>query len=123
MTDKDFLLFIRDRLVHVYNENPNTDFILKLESLALSIDSNGKIINKPNTKIDPIIIWLNNFGIQSVRAENGYYDILNGFSPNIIYDADTDTVSVCLPDGTKTATVFKSEKYLIAYLKTGRLIS
>jgi hypothetical protein len=35
MTDKVFLLWLRDRLVHVYNENPNVDFVARLEEIAL----------------------------------------------------------------------------------------
>lgn len=31
MNDIEFLKWIRDRLVHVYKESPNTDFVQRLE--------------------------------------------------------------------------------------------
>lgn len=34
MTDSQFLNWVADRLVHVYGESPNTDFVLKLRSMA-----------------------------------------------------------------------------------------
>lgn len=34
MTDKEFLNWIIDRLVHVYNESPNVDFIHRLRKIA-----------------------------------------------------------------------------------------
>lgn len=119
MTDKEFLQFIRDRLVYVYGENPNFDYILRLDNFIANLyNQNNKSAEKPE---DSVISWLNSFGIQAVRAENGYYDILNGFLPNIIYDAELKSVSIYLQDGTKTASVFKSENSLINYLKTGKL--
>lgn len=33
MTDKEFLTWIRDRIVNVYGENPNVDFILRLNEI------------------------------------------------------------------------------------------
>lgn len=36
MSDKEFLLWLRDRLVFVYKESPNTDFVLKLTKIAES---------------------------------------------------------------------------------------
>lgn len=33
-TDRDFLLWIAARLVHVYQESPNVDFVLRLTELA-----------------------------------------------------------------------------------------
>lgn len=38
MTDKEFLNWLEDRLVHVYNESPNTDFVLKLRQIADNIE-------------------------------------------------------------------------------------
>lgn len=32
--DRDFLIWIADRLVHVYGESPNVDFVQKLRKLA-----------------------------------------------------------------------------------------
>jgi hypothetical protein len=34
MTDKQFLHWIADRLVHVYSEPENIDFVLKLRAIA-----------------------------------------------------------------------------------------
>jgi hypothetical protein len=34
MRDKDFLQWILDRLVHVHNENPHVDYILKLQAIV-----------------------------------------------------------------------------------------
>lgn len=32
--DKEFLNWLADRLVNVYNESPNVDFVLKLKQIA-----------------------------------------------------------------------------------------
>lgn len=32
--DKAFLLWLRDRLVNIYHESPNVDFVQRLEELA-----------------------------------------------------------------------------------------
>ncbi len=42
MSDKEFLEWIRDRIVHVYGESPNTDFVLKLGEIAQALLSAGK---------------------------------------------------------------------------------
>jgi hypothetical protein len=34
MTDKEFLSWIADRLVYVYRESPNVDFVQKLRRIA-----------------------------------------------------------------------------------------
>lgn len=34
MTDKEFLNWIIDRLIHVYGESPNVDFLLRLKKIA-----------------------------------------------------------------------------------------
>lgn len=33
MNDEQFLSWLRDRLVNVYNESPNVDFVLRLEKI------------------------------------------------------------------------------------------
>ncbi len=33
LTDAEFLRWIRDRLVHVYNESPNVDFVHRLNAI------------------------------------------------------------------------------------------
>jgi hypothetical protein len=38
MKDSEFLDWIADRLVHVYGDKPNVDFIIKLRSMAKNID-------------------------------------------------------------------------------------
>lgn len=38
MTDKEFLNWLADRLVHVYNESPNVDFIHKLKEITSRIE-------------------------------------------------------------------------------------
>lgn len=39
MTDKEFLNWIIDRLIHVYGESPYVDFIHKLRNIAKTIPS------------------------------------------------------------------------------------
>lgn len=38
MKDKEFLEWLIDRLVHVYGESPNVDFIHKLKKIADNIE-------------------------------------------------------------------------------------
>ena len=38
MTDADFLKWVAARLIFVYGESPNVDFVLKLEELAKSLE-------------------------------------------------------------------------------------
>lgn len=33
-SDGDFLMWIRNRLVNVYGESPNTDFVLRLQQIS-----------------------------------------------------------------------------------------
>lgn len=35
MKDKDFLIWLADRLEYVYEEDPNTDFVQKLRAIAV----------------------------------------------------------------------------------------
>ena len=37
MTDKMFLLWLRQRLIYKYGEDENTDFVYKLGNIALGI--------------------------------------------------------------------------------------
>ena len=37
MTDKEFLSWLADRIVYVYKESPNTDFVLRLWKIADSL--------------------------------------------------------------------------------------
>jgi hypothetical protein len=37
LADADFLNWLRDRLVYVYKEKPNVDFVLRLEALREKI--------------------------------------------------------------------------------------
>jgi hypothetical protein len=38
MTDKQFLLWLRDRLVNRYGESPDVDFIIRLQAIAYRSD-------------------------------------------------------------------------------------
>lgn len=38
LSDSRFLTWIADRLVHIYSESPNVDFVLKLRSIAKNMD-------------------------------------------------------------------------------------
>jgi hypothetical protein len=46
--DRKFLLWLRDRLVHVYKESENTDFIHKLTGIAYNTPS-----DQDSSWIDP----------------------------------------------------------------------
>jgi len=46
MTNKDFLHWIAGRLVNVYNEHPNTDFVLKLKEVADAQISNATLAKR-----------------------------------------------------------------------------
>lgn len=46
MKDKEFLEWLVDRLVFVYNESPNIDFVLKLKSIARHTPKNKITPNK-----------------------------------------------------------------------------
>lgn len=37
LTDRQFLLWLRDRLEYIYHESPNVDFVTKLEDIAMAI--------------------------------------------------------------------------------------
>lgn len=37
MSDRKFLLWIRDRLVRRFGDDPNVDFVWKLEAIAMSL--------------------------------------------------------------------------------------
>lgn len=41
MTDREFLLWLVDRLVHVYGESPSVDFVHRLRSIAARTDHAG----------------------------------------------------------------------------------
>lgn len=57
MTDSEFLTWIRDRIVHVYGESPNVDFVLRL----------GQVIDKTKRSeaMDELV---------RMSVENGEYD-------------------------------------------------
>jgi len=33
VSDKEFLIWLRDRLIHIYGESPNVDFVLRLNAI------------------------------------------------------------------------------------------
>ena len=37
MTDREFLLWMRQRIIHKYGENEHVDFVYKLGNIALAI--------------------------------------------------------------------------------------
>lgn len=45
MRDRNFLLWLRNRLIHVYKEDPNVDFISKLENIAGTIPAERETPN------------------------------------------------------------------------------
>ncbi len=47
MTDKEFLTWIRDRIVNVYEESPNVDFVRRLEEVIDNLDK----IEKASTQL------------------------------------------------------------------------
>lgn len=36
--DSEFLNWLADRLVHIYHESPNVDFVMKLREIATKLD-------------------------------------------------------------------------------------
>lgn len=48
-SDKEFLHWIADRLVYVYGESENVDFIRKLRSIAESLKGNTPNTYEPRT--------------------------------------------------------------------------
>ena len=40
MKDREFLLWLAERLVYVYRESPNVDFVLKLKAIAEATPKN-----------------------------------------------------------------------------------
>jgi hypothetical protein len=46
MTNKEFLHWIANRLVNVYKEHPNTDFVLKLKEVADNQISNATLAKR-----------------------------------------------------------------------------
>jgi hypothetical protein len=46
MTNKEFLHWIANRLVNVYKEHPNTDFVLKLKEVADNQSSNATLAKR-----------------------------------------------------------------------------
>lgn len=51
MKDKDFLMWIHDRLVHVYKENENVDFSHKLRNIIDNMDAEKETINTTNSSV------------------------------------------------------------------------
>jgi hypothetical protein len=44
MSDREFLEWIRDRIVHVYGESPNTDFVLRLGEIAQALQGGEPVV-------------------------------------------------------------------------------
>ena len=43
MNDRDFLCWLEDRIIHVYGENPNVDYLIRLRKVALKQDTSGYV--------------------------------------------------------------------------------
>lgn len=43
MSDGEFLKWLAERLVNVYNESPNVDFVLKLKEIATKLDDKDNL--------------------------------------------------------------------------------
>ena len=56
MRDKEFLLWLAERLEHVYKEDPNTDFVTNLICIANALPEKqttpnmGRVIEDPTPK-------------------------------------------------------------------------
>ena len=48
MKDKEFLQWLRDRLISVYDENPNVDFLTKLDSIIREYPEDRETPNRRN---------------------------------------------------------------------------
>jgi hypothetical protein len=46
MSDKDFLLWLAERLIMVYGENENIDFVTKLQAIAKALPVDQVTPNK-----------------------------------------------------------------------------
>ena len=47
MTDKEFLTWIRDRIVNVYEESPSVDFVRRLEEVIDKLDKVETLLSEP----------------------------------------------------------------------------
>ena len=67
MTDNEFLNWMVGRLVDVYNEDENTDFVLRLKAIA---DKSTGVVEENNVDIDHQILIgypLNNAEITAIK--------------------------------------------------------
>tara|TARA_R110000822_G_scaffold10794_2_gene40478 strand:- start:602 stop:844 length:243 start_codon:yes stop_codon:yes gene_type:complete len=67
MTDNEFLNWMVGRLVDVYNEDENTDFVLRLKAIA---DKSTGVVEENNVDIDHQIVIgypLNNAEITAIK--------------------------------------------------------
>lgn len=48
MTDSQFLSWLRDRLIFVYGESPNVDFVLRLERIVKEMENRELVANAIN---------------------------------------------------------------------------
>lgn len=51
MKDKEFLEWLIDRLIYVYKESPDVDFVLKLKAITKQIPESQLTPNVANTNI------------------------------------------------------------------------
>lgn len=63
MNDRDFLIWIHERLEHVHKENPLMDYMHKLRAVILSIPENQKSMPGVFNGIDDVKIYIKFKGV------------------------------------------------------------
>lgn len=53
MTDSEFLTWIRDRIINVYGESPNVDFVLRLGEIIEAPSEKQRIVDMINSMPAP----------------------------------------------------------------------
>jgi len=70
MTDSDFLKWLVERLIYVYKENTNTDFVIRLRDLAWSLDEPNYINRSDENERHPRDEGTHTAGPDNVEQEN-----------------------------------------------------
>ena len=73
MTDKEFLNWLVDRLVHVYGESPNVDFVHKLKAIAETEQEPVAMV----VATAPTRIWLDLGFDPSEEDEISFHDLVD----------------------------------------------
>ena len=55
MSDRDFLIWLFNRLVHVHGENPRIDYMLRLQAILRCLPETRKTVNVilPSGNLEP----------------------------------------------------------------------